>query len=182
MKKAGIGLVVALAGLLLVGFSFAPRPGIGMMGHSPRNWTTNSVCTPPSNAVQQNLNVTVSDMGMMMSRTRMAISASTSNLVSGKVNILVTNFGMRAHEIVVMPLGNGKTAGQRAVGPDGKVDETGSVGDISNNCGSGTGEGIFSGSRGWATLNLAPGRYELICNLPNHYASGMNYELQVNSL
>jgi len=27
--------------------------------------------------------------------------------------------------------------------------------------------------------DLAPGRYELICNLPNHYADGMYQELVV---
>lgn len=179
----GIGLVVALAGLLLLGFSFAPRPGIGMMGQSFRNGTTNGVCTPPSNSVRQSLDVTVSDMGMMMNRaSRMTISASTSTLVSGKVNILVTNYGMRTHEVVILPLANGQHAGQRNVGPDGKVDETGSVGEISNNCSAGVGEGILPGSRGWATLTLTPGRYELICNLPDHYASGMYYELQVNAL
>ena len=29
------------------------------------------------------------------------------------------------------------------------------------------------------TLTLAPGRYELICNLPGHYAAGMFTELTV---
>ncbi len=182
-RGVGIGLVVALSGLLLVGFSFAPRPGIGMMGQSPRSWSTNGVCTPPSNSVKQSLDVTVSDMGMMMNRARrMVLSASPSTLVSGKVNILVTNFGMRTHEVVILPLANGQSAGQRIVGTDGKVDETGSVGEVSNNCNAGVGEGILPGSRGWATVDLAPGRYELICNLPGHYAAGMYYELQVNSL
>ncbi len=181
-RGVGIGLVVALAGLLLVGFSFAPRPGIGMMGQSFRNGITDGVCTQASNSVKQTLNVTVSDMGMMMSRARrMTISASTSTLVSGKVNIIVTNFGMSTHEVVILPLANGQSAGQRHVGSDGKVDETGSVGEISNNCGAGIGEGILPGSRGWASLVLAPGRYELICNLPDHYASGMYYELQVSA-
>ena len=34
-------------------------------------------------------------------------------------------------------------------------------------------EGIAAGSAGWVTLDLAPGRYELVCNLPGHYAAGM---------
>lgn len=40
-------------------------------------------------------------------------------------------------------------------------------------------EGITSGSVGWTTLTLAPGRYELVCNLKNHYANGMYQELVV---
>jgi len=33
------------------------------------------------------------------------------------------------------------------------------------------------GTTGWVTLHLAPGRCELICNLPGHYARGMFTEL-----
>ena len=32
---------------------------------------------------------------------------------------------------------------------------------------------------GWVTLQLTPGRYELVCNLKNHYANGMYQELDV---
>ena len=178
----GIGLVVALSGLLLVGFTLASHPASGMIGQSPRNFPTNRVCTPPVKGIGQALNVTVSDMGMMMGNgSIMNLTASPSTIRAGHVNILVTNFGIRTHEVVILPLSIGQSAGQRTIGADGKVDETGSVGEISNNCGAGTGDGILSGSRSWANLTLAPGRYELICNLPNHYAAGMYYELQVNA-
>ena len=91
----------------------------------------------------------------------------------------MTNLGMRTHELVIMPLAAGQNAGQRVVGTDGKIDETGSVGEVSNNCASGVGDGILSGSQGWTTLTLSPGRYEFICNLPNHYAAGMYQEVVV---
>jgi uncharacterized cupredoxin-like copper-binding protein len=32
---------------------------------------------------------------------------------------------------------------------------------------------------GWVTLQLAPGRYELVCNIKNHYHDGMFTELDV---
>jgi len=180
-RGVGIGLVVALSGLLLVGFFFVRFPGFGMMGQPSRYYSSNDRCTPPTNSAGQTINVTVSDMGMMMGGPRrMNLSVSPTVFASGKVNILVTNFGMRTHEVVVMPLAGGQSAGQRVVGPDGKVDETGSIGEVSNNCASGTGEGILSGSRGWNTLTLNPGRYELICNLPNHYSAGMYQEIVVN--
>lgn len=179
-RGVGIGLVVALSGLLLVGFSFGHRPGFGMMGQPSWNYSTNEVCTPPAGSIGQTLNVTVSDLGMMMGNgSVMNLTASPSVIHSGRVNILVTNFGIRTHEVVVLPLAKGQSVGQRIIGPDGKVEEAGSVGEVSNNCGSGVGEGILSGSRGWTTLTLAPGRYELICNLPNHYAAGMYQELVV---
>jgi uncharacterized cupredoxin-like copper-binding protein len=42
-------------------------------------------------------------------------------------------------------------------------------------------QAIASGSVGWVTLTLPPGHYELVCNLQNHYASGMRQELVVTS-
>jgi hypothetical protein len=69
--------------------------------------------------------------------------------------------------------------GHRVPGPDGTVTEAGSLGEASNSCAAGAGDGIGAGSIGWTTLDLAPGNYELVCNLPNHYANGMYAELVV---
>jgi len=80
---------------------------------------------------------------------------------------------------VILPLPGGAAAGQRVPGADGTVEETGSLGEASNSCAAGTGEGITSGAVGWTTLTLPAGRYELVCNLPNHYADGMYQELDV---
>ena len=110
----------------------------------------------------------------------MDLSASPSTVASGNVNIVVTNFGFRTHELVILPLTDGQAVGQRTVGSDGKVDEGGSVGEVSNNCGSGTGKGILAGSLGWTMLTLTPGHYEFICNLSNHYSAGMYQEVIVN--
>jgi uncharacterized cupredoxin-like copper-binding protein len=65
-------------------------------------------------------------------------------------------------------------------GVGGKVDETGSLGEASASCAAGSGEGIEAGSVGWVTLNLARGRYEVVCNLRNHYANGMHQLLVVS--
>ena len=40
-------------------------------------------------------------------------------------------------------------------------------------------DGIASGAVGWTTLTLPRGRYELVCNLTNHYANRMYQELDV---
>jgi uncharacterized cupredoxin-like copper-binding protein len=85
---------------------------------------------------------------------------------------------MMVHELVVLPLAQG-TVGSRTIGSDGQVDETDSLGEASNACGEGAGEGIPPGSASWVTLHLNLGRYELICNLPGHYARGMYTELDV---
>lgn len=179
-RGIGIGLVVALSGLLLAGFSFVRHPGIGMMGQQSRLYSASDVCAPATKLTGQTIDVSVFDMGMMMGNARrMGLSASPSTITSGRVNIVVSNMGMRTHELVVLPLAVGQSAGMRTVGADGKVDESASLGEVSNNCASGAGEGILSGLRGWTTLNLAPGRYEFICNLPNHYSAGMYQEVVV---
>ena len=65
------------------------------------------------------------------------------------------------------------------VNEDGKIDETGSLGEALNSCAADKGEGITSGSVGWTTLTLAPGHYEIVCNLTNHYADHMYQGLVV---
>jgi hypothetical protein len=91
----------------------------------------------------------------------------------GTVSLRVRNTGWMTHELVILPLSDGAAVGQRGVGGDGRVDETGSVGEVSRSCGAGAGDGLAAGSTGWTTLQLPAGRYELVCNLPGHYAAGM---------
>lgn len=181
-RGIGIGLVVALSGLLLVGFSSVRHLGIGMMGQQSRHYSSTDVCAPSTKLSGPTINVSVFDMGMMMGNARrMSLAASPSNISSGKVNIFVINMGTRTHELVVLPLTSGQSVGTRVVGTDGRIDESGSLGEVSNNCASGSGEGIHAGARGWTTLTLAPGRYEFVCNLRNHYSAGMYQEVVVNS-
>ncbi len=109
----------------------------------------------------------------------MRLTASPATVPAGKVTLVAVNVGRRTHELVVLPLAGGDVAGRRAPGADGKVDEAGSLGEASNSCAAGQGDGITSGSVGWVTLTLPPGHYELVCNLTNHYADHMYQELVV---
>jgi uncharacterized cupredoxin-like copper-binding protein len=114
-------------------------------------------------------------MGMGMMR----LTATPGSVPAGQVSLQVVNNGMLAHEVVVMPLGPDQSPGQRPVGINGEVDETGSLGEAAHTCGAGEGDGIASGAMGWTTLSLKPGRYELLCNIAGHYSSGMYTELDV---
>ena len=117
--------------------------------------------------------------GMGMGMGMMRLIANPTSVPAGQVSLRVANNGMLAHEVVVMPLGPGQNPGQRPVGNNWEVDETGSLGEAAQTCGAGEGDGIAPGAMGWTTLTLAPGRYELICNIPGHYSSGMFAELDV---
>ena len=111
----------------------------------------------------------------------MSVGLSRTSVPAGQVSLAVRNLGVRDHELVVLPLADGAQPGQRTVGPDGTVSEDGSLGEASASCAPDEGDGIASGATGWTTLTLAAGRYELVCNLPGHYAAGMVAELDVTS-
>ncbi|MCB5283598.1 MULTISPECIES: hypothetical protein [unclassified Arthrobacter] len=74
---------------------------------------------------------------------------------------------------MILPLPENQIAGTRPVGGDGKIDEAGSLGEASSTCPEGAGQGILPRSAGWVSVDLPPGRYELVCNFPGHYAAGM---------
>jgi uncharacterized cupredoxin-like copper-binding protein len=119
-------------------------------------------------------------VGMMRGQfDTMRLVARPATVRAGAVSLLLHNVGTRTHELVVLPLAAGTPAGARAVGADGRVDEAGSLGEASRSCRSGSGDGVKAGATGWVTLTLAPGRYELVCNLKNHYPNGMYAELDV---
>ena len=161
--------------------------GGGMMGSIPPGYHMSRLaCSAPSPLPGTTVDVMLGDMGMteMMGGVaplgqHMMLRAVPASVPAGQVSFVVANMGWRTHELVVLPLAPGQQAGQRVPGPDGKVDETGSLGEASASCTAGTGDGIKAGTVGWVTLDLPAGRYELICNIRNHYANGMHQLLVV---
>ena len=169
-----------------------PGPGMGpgMMGGSGGTGYTYSQlsCSAPRSLPGRTVTVMLADMGMnrMMAGTAplgapMMLRAVPATVPAGQISLVAENMGWRTHELVILPLQAGSPAGQRIPGPDGKVDESGSLGEASASCAAGSGEGISARAVGWTTVTLPPGRYELVCNLPNHYANGMHQELDVTS-
>ncbi|MGI8665316.1 MAG: sulfocyanin-like copper-binding protein [Jatrophihabitans sp.] len=143
-------------------------------------------CSAPGSLPGSVVNVTLADMGMtkMMSGiapmgAHMILRSSPASVAAGQVSLIASNLGWRTHELVVLPLAAGAVAGRKVAGGDGKVAEAGSLGEASGSCAARTGDGIGSGQIGWVTVTLAPGNYELVCNLPNHYADGMYQKLVV---
>ena len=161
--------------------------GSAMMGRGSGYHSSSRTCMPPTTLPGTLVQVRLGDMGMktMMGGVapmgaRMRLRSSTTHVAAGTVTLVVSNLGWRTHELVVLPLAQGVAAGRRVVGPHGRVSEAGSLGEASRSCGPGSGEGITAGSAGWTTLTLPAGRYELVCNLRNHYANGMHQALSVS--
>ena len=187
-----IAAVVALVASAAVAFGAIGGPSSGPLG--ARGWAgpgshgflSGSPRAAPKlpGAV---VNVSLTNMGgsMMggqwngMMGGRMGLSADHATVPHGTVSFLVTNDGSIDHEMVVLPLADPQTAGARSVGGAGKIDEAGSLGEASKTGGAGAGDGIAPGSSGWVTVTLAPGHYELVCNLANHYRAGMFTQLDV---
>lgn len=115
----------------------------------------------------------------MMGRGAMGLSADHATVPHGTVSFLVTNDGGIDHEMMILPLDGSRTAGARPVGGDDKIDEAGSLGEASKTNGANADHRIAPGASGWVTVTLAPGHYELVCNLPGHYTAGMYTQLNV---
>jgi uncharacterized cupredoxin-like copper-binding protein len=153
----------------------------GMMNAEPGYTYSRLSCSAPAALPGSTVTVLLGDMGMtqMMGGIAplgapMMLRAAPTSVPAGQVSLAVSNMGWRTHELVILPLAAGTPDGVRTPGPDGKVDEAGSLGEASNNCAEGAGDGITAGGVGWTTVTLTPGRYELVCNLQNHYADGMH--------
>jgi uncharacterized cupredoxin-like copper-binding protein len=153
----------------------------GMLGPMPG--TDRSVPSLPGTVVH----AVVGDMGGPMMRRQggmsdagMFLRLDQATVPHGTVSFVVTNLGNRYHELVVLPLDGDQRAGSRPVGPDRRVDESGSLGEVADSAGGSGDKGIAPGATGWVTLDLPAGRYELVCNLPGHYAAGMYAEITVS--
>jgi len=163
--------------------------GAGMMGGAPLGYHLSPLsCQAPSSLPGASVYVMLGDMGMTHAKSgvaplggHMMLRALPAQVPAGQVSFVVGNMGWRVHELVVLPLAPGQQAGQRAPDEEGEVDESDSLGEASASCAEGSGEGIEAGTVGWITLDLPEGRYELVCNLPNHYANGMYQEFTVTA-
>jgi uncharacterized cupredoxin-like copper-binding protein len=113
--------------------------------------------------------------GMQM----MSLSLSPTTVPQGQVSFWVVNRGAWVHELAVLPLGSGQNIRQRRIESDNKVDESASLGHVEGSCGADEGDGVVPGATGWTTIALAPGRYELVCNIAGHYQAGMYALLEV---
>jgi uncharacterized cupredoxin-like copper-binding protein len=163
---AAVALAIGTGAIVALGVSQSTTPAIGAYG--------TITCTPPI-LTGTAVDVQVTDAGdSMMGQTpmRATLLATPVSVPAGKVSFVVADTGALVHELVILPL-RADGPGTRPTGSEGKIDESQSLGEASRSCGSGTGDGIAPGSTAWTTVTLSPGRYELVCDQPWHYAAGM---------
>lgn len=100
------------------------------------------------------------------------IDLGSAKAATGSVTFAIKNSGTIVHEFVVMK--SDLAPDKLPTTAEGKVDEASTelthVDEVEN---------IAAGAPAELTVDLAPGKYVLICNLPGHYAGGMHAGLEV---
>lgn len=148
-------------------------PG-GMMGGRPGGVTTASCTVPAATGTQVRYAAMDMGGGSMMGASMMRLMPMWTQVRAGTVTLDLVNRGTMPHELLVYPLAAGQVAGQRTVGANDRVSEDGVLGEVAPVCDQpGDVDGIAAGNAGRVSLQLQPGRYEIVCNLPGHYRAGM---------
>jgi uncharacterized cupredoxin-like copper-binding protein len=125
--------------------------------------TTTKVVAPPAAA---KATPAAAPHTVAVSLKEFKILPASGQAAAGPVTFNVKNAGTTAHEFVV--LRTDKPAGSLLKGA--KADETGNVGE--------TGD-LAAGASKTIHVNLKPGHYALICNLPGHYLAGQHTDFTV---
>jgi len=196
--RVAVAVAVVVVAALLVAALFAaagPRAGTGLgpgWMHDGQSRIDPESCRTPE-ASGQVVTVDLADMGAMMrgptgrrergawQRGPMSATARPATVPTGEVWLHAVNRGGLVHELLVLPLAAGDPDGARDLTGDWTVSEEGAVGEATSNCrvpGLAEDE-IAPGGTGSLSVDLEPGRYELLCNLPGHYAMGMHVALSV---
>lgn len=150
-----------LAGAALVGCSSKTKPAASPS--VPATAAATTATTAPA-APRSDIAVTLKDFG---------VTAAPASVPAGKVTFAVQNTGVSPHEFVVvksdlapesLPQVNQKQVDEKQVQVAGKT------------------EPFDGGSKRELTLDLPPGRYVLLCNVPSHYISGMYTAFAVTAM
>jgi uncharacterized cupredoxin-like copper-binding protein len=96
-----------------------------------------------------------------------SVAVSPATVAAGNITFKITNTGKLPHEFVILRTAKG--AGK--LGGGARVGETGHVGEIGD---------LPVGATKSVTLDLKPGHYSIVCNLPSHYKMGMHADLTVS--
>ncbi len=100
------------------------------------------------------------------------VSVSDSKAKAGDVTYTITNYGTITHEFLIVK--TDIAPGQIPIGPENKFDEEQDGIDVVDEISE-----FEPGTTGTVTLRLEPGKYQLVCNIPGHYAQGMYVPFEV---
>jgi uncharacterized cupredoxin-like copper-binding protein len=157
MPTPRLVLPAALAALGL-GALTAAGCGNSSSAKSPPAATTTAAATAATAATKP----------ITVSLTEWKVTPSATTAAGGPVTFDVHNGGAKPHEMVVLK--TPKPAARLGTAGTARVPETGHVGEVGE---------LKAGADGKTTIDLKPGHYVLICNLPGHWTAGMRSDLTV---
>jgi len=95
---------------------------------------------------------------------------SKLSVSAGKIQITAPNTGKVVHELVLLKTNQSPANLQRESNGGVNEDAYQSPGEIPD---------VNAGSTKSVTIELKPGKYAMVCNVPGHYAAGMYGEVVV---
>jgi uncharacterized cupredoxin-like copper-binding protein len=112
-----------------------------------------------------------SDSQVVAEMTDFKITVNVPSVKAGRTKIGVRNLANMEHsfEVLKTDLAHDKLP---VDGASAKAKEDGKVGEIKS---------VPAGKSGAVTIDLAPGKYVLICNVPGHYQLGMHTAFTVEA-
>jgi uncharacterized cupredoxin-like copper-binding protein len=167
---------VALAGLLLAACSgTGPGGASNTVAFIPDYQPGGAIAAAAPQGYEATDQPVVVDLGET-DATHMFIDLSQPFAPEGNVSFVVTNGGTETHEFVV--LRTDSPAGSLPIvsfeGEPNRIDE-----DAKGVTNAGETGDMESGATMTLSLDLAPGHYAVVCNLPGHYAMGMHQDFDV---
>lgn len=159
-RRRPLPWIIALAVVVLAGALFLVLSG-GDDAPAPRTESENAPSGMPmmsgSGAAQGAITTVAVELGEMY------VKPSVSTVRAGKVKFVARNVGRVEHELMVerMPIQMNAPGMPTEDAAMGMIEEMGPM------------------HGGQMTLRLTPGKYELFCNVPGHYAAGQRTTLTV---
>ncbi len=165
--KRGLAAVAAIVGILLLA---ACGGGNSSAANANPSASQPAAETSPSSAPQAANGTPVAVTLGETDVSHMFMNLDTTTVPAGPVSFTVVNQGVKKHEFVV--LSTDTTASKFPIASfEGEKDRMNEDAEGVENVGE-TGD-MDAGSTKTLTLDLAPGHYALVCNLPGHYRMGM---------
>ena len=141
-----------------------PRPRVAAAGLCAVLALAVAGCGGTSQSSQAGVQVTLRDF---------AVDMPVTNVAKGSTRLAINNAGPSVHELEVFTLPAG--VDPASVPITNSVADTDSVGmTVIDEV-----EDIAPSTTASLTVDLQPGRYLFVCNLPGHYQSGMHTEVNV---
>lgn len=161
-RRAGLAFTIFAVGACLLAMASLIAIATKLQGKSSNVSISANVGTPAKPAAA----AAVPASRVQVALREFTVTPSTTLGRAGRVTFSVDNAGTVPHEFVVIR--TNKPAGALLKGA--RADETGNVGE--------TGD-LQPGEAKTIRLDLKPGHYALICNLPGHYAAGQHTDFTV---